>query len=85
MTREQEQASVNTSEMDALPYVDTLFKEYLLFRGFTNTVEAFNKDLAKDPGCGFQAERITELIFRKLIPGLDCQQLVDFLEFLNMG
>lgn len=71
--------------MDALPYVDTLFKEYLLFRGFTATLETFNKDLANDPGCGFQAERITELIFRKLIPKLDFEQLVEFLEFLNMG
>lgn len=69
--------------MDALPYVDTLFKEYLLFRGFVNTLDSFNRDLAADPGCGFQADRITELMFRKLIPGLDCQQLVDFLEHLN--
>jgi hypothetical protein len=42
------------------------------------------QDLSADPGCGFQAERITELIFRQLIPSLDCQQLVEFLEYLNM-
>ena len=28
--------------MDALPYVDTMVKEYLLFRGFTRTLDAFN-------------------------------------------
>lgn len=50
--------------VDALPYVDALIKEYLLFRGFTSTLSAFTKDLAADPGCGFQAERITELMFR---------------------
>eukprot|EP00879_Flechtneria_rotunda_P022966 GHRR01024275.1.p1 GENE.GHRR01024275.1~~GHRR01024275.1.p1 ORF type:complete len:188 (+),score=66.40 GHRR01024275.1:512-1075(+) len=71
--------------MDALPYVDTLFKEYLLFRGFTSTLDAFSKELAADPGWGFQAERITTHIFHKLIPSLDCKQLVNFLEFLNMG
>jgi hypothetical protein len=70
--------------VDALPYVDALIKEYLLFRGFTATLSSFTKDLAADPGCGFQAERITEVIFRQLIPGLDCQQLVEFLEYLNM-
>jgi hypothetical protein len=29
--------------VDALPYVDALIKEYLLFRGFTATLSAFNK------------------------------------------
>lgn len=40
--------------MDSLPYVDTLIKEYLLFRGFTAALHAFNADLAADRGCGFQ-------------------------------
>lgn len=31
--------------MDAIPYVDTLVKEYLAFRGFTSTLAAFNADL----------------------------------------
>ena len=41
--------------MNALPYVDQLFKEYLLFRGFTGTIQAFNSDVAGDKGQGFQA------------------------------
>ena len=40
--------------MDTLPYVDTLIKEYLLFRGFTGALHAFNADIAADRGCGFQ-------------------------------
>ena len=40
--------------MNALPYVDQLFREYLLFRGFTSTIQAFNSDLANDKGQGFQ-------------------------------
>jgi hypothetical protein len=40
--------------MEALPYVDTLVKEYLLFRGFTASLQAFNVELAADRGCGFQ-------------------------------
>ncbi len=43
--------------MNALPYVDQLFKEYLLFRGFTATIQAFNGDLAGDRGQGFQVSR----------------------------
>ena len=40
--------------MDSLAYVDTLIKEYLLFRGFTVSLQAFNTELAADRGCGFQ-------------------------------
>ena len=43
-----------SSPMEALKYIDTLFKEYLLFRGFTTTLQTFNSDLASDRGCGFQ-------------------------------
>lgn len=70
--------------MESLPYIDALLKEYLLFRGFTATLSAFTHDLASDPSGGLQAERITDLLFKQLIPGLDCEQLVDFLEYLNM-
>lgn len=42
--------------MESLSYVDTLFKEYLLFRGFTATLQAFNADLSTDRGCGFQVQ-----------------------------
>jgi hypothetical protein len=40
--------------MDALPYVDSLIREYLLFRGFVSSLEAFSRDLEADPGCGLQ-------------------------------
>ncbi|MEW5299261.1 MAG: hypothetical protein WDW36_002294 [Sanguina aurantia] len=68
--------------MDALPYVDSLLKEYLLFRGFTTTLGAFSAEISADLGCGFQAERITQYIFRTLVPGLKCKELVDFLDLL---
>jgi hypothetical protein len=35
------------------------------------------------PARCLQADRIADLIFRKLLPGLDCQGLVDLLEHLN--
>ncbi|WIA14831.1 hypothetical protein OEZ85_001550 [Tetradesmus obliquus] len=69
--------------MDALPYVDSLIREYLLFRGFVSSLEAFGRDLDADPGCGLQADLIADLIFRKLLPGLDCSALVGLLDHLN--
>lgn len=44
--------------LTALPYVDSLIKEYLLFRGFTQTLLAFNAEMAQDKGCGFQADQV---------------------------
>ncbi|KAK9818366.1 hypothetical protein WJX72_011380 [[Myrmecia] bisecta] len=69
--------------MDALPYVDTLLKEFLLFRGFTSSLQAFNADLAADKGCGFQASQISELVFHNLIPQHEYRELVSLLDFLN--
>jgi len=35
--------------MDAIPYLDELVKEYLLFRGYTNTFHVFNQERGADP------------------------------------
>ncbi|KAA6427061.1 MAG: hypothetical protein FRX49_02818, partial [Trebouxia sp. A1-2] len=69
--------------MDAIPYVDSLIKEYLLFRGFTGTLRAFNRDLASDRGCGFQADQLCELVFRRLVPLDQASELMQVLDFLN--
>ncbi|GIL81362.1 hypothetical protein Vretimale_1077 [Volvox reticuliferus] len=68
--------------MDSLPYVDTLFKEYLLFRGFTATLQAFSAELSADRCCGFQAEALCELIFGQLLPQCRTTQLMELLELL---
>ena len=69
--------------MDAIPYVDSLIKEYLLFRGFTGSLRAFNKDLASDRGRGFQADQLCELVFRKLLPLDHASELMEVLDFLS--
>ena len=69
--------------MDAIPYVDSLIKEYLLFRGFTGTLRAFNNDLSSDRGCGFQADQLCELVFRRLVPLDQASELMEVLDFLN--
>ena len=68
--------------MEALPYLDSLFREYLLFRGFTRSLQAFSGELATDKGCGFQADALNDLIFGRLIPQLDGQGLIGLLDFL---
>jgi hypothetical protein len=58
-------------------------QEYLLFRGFTDTLAAFSADVAADRGGGFQAAAIAHHVFNVLLPALDGARLVDFLDFLN--
>jgi len=73
----------SAEHMDAIPYVDSLIKEYLLFRGFTGTLRAFNKDLSSDRGCGFQADQLCDLVFRRLVPLDQASELMEVLDFLN--
>lgn len=79
----EELAAYALQHMDAIPYVDSLVKEYLLFRGFTNTLRAYNRDLSTDRGRGFQADQLCELIFRKLLPQSQATELMDVLDFLS--
>ena len=77
------QCAISSASMDAIPYVDSLIKEYLLFRGFTGSLRAFNRDLASDRGQGFQADQLCDMIFRKLLPLDQASELMEVLEFLN--
>lgn len=69
--------------MDDLPYIDTLFKEYLLFRGFTSTLQTLQAEVDADRGCGFQADQLSELIFRRIIPSHSFSELVELLKLLS--
>eukprot|EP00959_Pyramimonas_sp_CCMP1952_P291396 6095436-Pyramimonas_sp.AAC.1 len=69
--------------MDELPYIDTLFKEYLLFRGFTQTLRVFESERAGDRVAGFQVKRIVQLIFQVYIPQFDHEKLLALLDFLS--
>mmetsp|Transcript_13034 Transcript_13034/g.37894 ORF Transcript_13034/g.37894 Transcript_13034/m.37894 type:complete len:169 (-) Transcript_13034:1018-1524(-) len=69
--------------MDSLPFADALVKEYLLFRGFTRTLDTFCGELELDAGCGYQAARISTLLFGTLIPELRMGRVMELLELLN--
>ena len=53
-----------TDALQSLSYIDSLIKEWLLFRGFTKTLQQMHTELASDRGCGFQADQISEMVFR---------------------
>lgn len=45
--------------MSHVQYVDELVKEYLLFRGFSQTLKAFDNDLKAEKEKGFRVRKIT--------------------------
>lgn len=49
-------------KMAHIQLVDELVREYLLFRGFTSTVKAFDNDLKSDKDKGFRVDKIIEQI-----------------------
>lgn len=48
--------------MAHIQFVDELVREYLLFRGFTSTVKAFDNDLKADKDKGFRVDKIVDQI-----------------------
>ena len=71
--------------MDALPYVDDLVKEYLLFRGFTGALAALEAELASDKAGVFEVDRVVALVLGPggLVRGLECRRLLAFWRFLS--
>lgn len=48
--------------MAHIQFVDELVREYLLYRGFTSTVKAFDSDLKSDKDKGFRVDKLVEQI-----------------------
>ncbi|KAJ1849070.1 hypothetical protein IWW55_002033 [Coemansia sp. RSA 2706] len=44
--------------IESLEYIDDLLREYMLFRGFKDTLKAFERDLERDRDHGFHADKI---------------------------
>ncbi|KAL0318058.1 UNVERIFIED_CONTAM: WD repeat-containing protein 91, partial [Sesamum angustifolium] len=69
--------------MEKMKFAEELVREFLVFRGFTSTVQAFEKELATDIGKGFQVDKILDLIFSVYIPKFEADKLVDLLSFFR--
>lgn len=69
--------------MEQLQFADGLVKEFLVYRGFTSTLQAFEKDLSTDVGIGFQVDEIMNLIFGVYVPHCEAAKLIDLLLFFH--
>ncbi|KAF9153127.1 WD repeat-containing protein 91 [Linnemannia schmuckeri] len=69
--------------MNSIQHIDELVKEYLLFRGFTNSYKAFEADSKTDKDRGFQADKIIEELFSS-IAAMDLTALLDHWRYLDI-
>ncbi|KAI8564939.1 hypothetical protein RHMOL_Rhmol03G0222200 [Rhododendron molle] len=69
--------------MENMQYAEELVKEFLVFRGFTSTLQAFERELGTDIGKGFQVDKILELIFSVYIPQFRAEDLIEVLSFFK--
>ncbi|KAG8638363.1 WD repeat-containing protein 91 isoform X3 [Manihot esculenta] len=70
-------------EMENMQYAEELVREFLVFRGFTNTLQVFEMELSTDIGKGFQVDKILDLIFSIYIPKFQAEKLVGLLSFFK--
>ncbi|XP_019178061.1 PREDICTED: WD repeat-containing protein 91 homolog isoform X1 [Ipomoea nil] len=69
--------------MENLQYAEELVREFLVFRGFTKTLQVFEKELGTDIGKGFQVDSLLDLIFSVYIPKCQAENLVNLLHFFK--
>ncbi|KAG9448416.1 hypothetical protein H6P81_014544 [Aristolochia fimbriata] len=69
--------------MENMQYAEELVREFLVFRGFKNTLQVYEKELSTDIGKGFQVDKILELIFSVYVPTFEAERLVHLLNFLK--
>lgn len=66
-----------------MQYAEELVREFLVFRGFTNTLQAFETERCTDIGKMFQVYKILDLIFTVYIPKFHAEKLVGLFSFFK--
>ncbi|KAA3459901.1 wdr91 [Gossypium australe] len=69
--------------MENMQYAEELVREFLVFRGFTNTLQAFETERCTDIGKMFQVYKILDLIFAVYIPKFHAEKLVGLFSFFK--
>nr|XP_023924939.1 WD repeat-containing protein 91 homolog [Quercus suber] len=69
--------------MENIQYAEELVREFLVFRGFTNTLQTFESELGTDIGKGFQVDKILDLIFSVYVPKFQAEKLIGLLSFFK--
>jgi len=54
------------ASMEKMQHTEELVREFLVFHGFTNTLESYEAELRTDIGKGFEVDKILDLIFSLL-------------------
>ncbi|KAE9611332.1 hypothetical protein Lalb_Chr06g0161401 [Lupinus albus] len=69
--------------MENMEYAEELVREFLMFRGFTNTLQSYDSELRSDIGQSFQLDKILDLIFSLYVPKFQSHNLIALLGFFN--
>ncbi|XP_047166513.1 WD repeat-containing protein 91 homolog [Vigna umbellata] len=69
--------------MEKMRHAEELVREFLVFRGFTNTLESYETELRTDIGKGFEVDKILDLIFSVYVPKFHADKLVALLGFFK--
>lgn len=69
--------------MENVQYAESLVKEFLLFRGFTQTLKAFEAELAADRAQGFQVDRIVDLLLGGHVARFEADKMVALFAFFK--
>ncbi|KAJ1963104.1 hypothetical protein IWQ62_003318 [Dispira parvispora] len=69
--------------MDSVQYVDELIREYLVFRGFTTTLRAFETDVRTDKDEGFRPDKVSQHLL-DLANKLDFHGVLTYWRYLDL-
>ncbi|PIA34442.1 hypothetical protein AQUCO_03700007v1 [Aquilegia coerulea] len=69
--------------MENMLYAEELVREFLIFRGFTNTLQVYQTELSTDIGKGFDVDKLLDLVFSVYVPKYQAEKLVALLSFFK--
>uniref|UniRef100_A0A0D9WEW5 ARMC9 CTLH-like domain-containing protein n=1 Tax=Leersia perrieri TaxID=77586 RepID=A0A0D9WEW5_9ORYZ len=69
--------------MENMQYAEELVKEFLLFRGFTSTLQAYESELSTEIARNFQVDKILDLVFSVYIPKYQLDRLQSLFTFFK--
>ncbi|KAJ1295220.1 hypothetical protein BS78_01G207600 [Paspalum vaginatum] len=69
--------------MENIRYAEELVREFLVFRGFTSTLQAFESELSTEIGRNLQVDKIMDLVFSEYVPKYQLDRLVGLFTFFK--
>ncbi|OEL35792.1 hypothetical protein BAE44_0003190 [Dichanthelium oligosanthes] len=69
--------------MENIRYAEELVREFLVFRGFTSTLQAYESELSTEIGRNFQVDKILDLVFSDYIAKYQLDRLVGLFTFFK--